>query len=400
MNTRWPDIPGAESFDNQPFNRKLFEKLTGISWPADGSKSYLELTSELQRKEDSVIASLDPLFMDPVFPVIHEANARQDLNKLVQILEESVPDAGVCESLSFYEAAAAMRDLGILLGSIKKLGTEPTEAVGRLGTVLIYLGEKTALPPRDTLIHYTRWNPADERMRMYTGLPDERELINSVNLSTYPLYLAIDTLNQLLDIPARSDRFAAHCRKVSSLFDDVVKGIVHTRKNVSPEVFTRQLRCFYDPITIYEQEYIGPGAVEMPMFVYDHLLWSADYNNDSYRNFKETYLAYNQESIRNIYYGAKYSLATRVAESMTRDDIFCEAVLNSAREVYRLIMKLKGFRAPHLKVTKAAYASEKSNRKQGSGGYAPDMLQRIMDMNTDAANQLKETMDEYKKEMA
>ncbi|MFP3335605.1 DUF1864 family protein, partial [Pseudomonas sp. SIMBA_064] len=81
---------------------------------------------------------------------------------------------GVLSGWGFVEAAAAMRDIGFFLGSLKRHGHEPADAVPGLEPVLLDLARATDLPPRETLLHVTVWNPAAaDAQRSYTGLPDE-----------------------------------------------------------------------------------------------------------------------------------------------------------------------------------------------------------------------------------
>jgi hypothetical protein len=44
------------------------------------------------------------------------------------------------------------------------------------------------------LLHYTIWNPSDERMRTYTGMEDEKNLIRSVQMAIPPLEAALHHL--------------------------------------------------------------------------------------------------------------------------------------------------------------------------------------------------------------
>lgn len=347
--------------------------------------------------EDRVVQEQDPLNMDSVFPGIHRANANRNLNELIEILITHIPDHKQLASFDEYQSAAAMRDLGILLGSIKKLGVEPVQQVPALAHTLQTLGKATRLPPRDTLIHYTRWNPDGNRLRTYTHLKDEVELIQSVKISIYPLYQAIYLITQLNQMPVYDETFVESCYIVEESFAAMVQGIVHARKHVDPGTFANELRYYFDPITINGQEYIGPGAVEMPMFVYDHVLWSADYNNEKYNAFKETYLPFNQEEIITLYRNTEKSLTGKVINDLNNATSYNRHIHGAAHAVNNLMLKLKGFRAPHLRVADNAYreSGDGIHKEEGSGGYAPDFLRFIMQLNNQATNHLQSQIAAY-----
>jgi hypothetical protein len=70
----------------------------------------------------------------------------------------------------------------------------------------------------------------------------------------------------------------------------------------------------------------------------------------------------------------------------------------TANAVNNLMLKLKGFRTPHLKVADNAYqeAGDGKHKEEGSGGCAPEFLRFIIQLNNDAANQLQSQITAYK----
>src|SRR5688572_19655223 len=122
------------------------------------------------------ICAIDPLGFDDQIQLLHVLNRSGDTNEIIQLLYRLLPVPDALDRYSYDESIAAMRDLGIFIGILKKHGIEPVEVVPELEYVLLVLMVKTDLPPRDTLLHYTVWNPDGDRMRTYTGLNDERSL--------------------------------------------------------------------------------------------------------------------------------------------------------------------------------------------------------------------------------
>jgi monodechloroaminopyrrolnitrin synthase len=328
------------------------------------------------------IQSLDPLNFDQTLPVLHALNKDGDTHEIIQLLYRHLPVPEKLDGFSYEASIAAMRDLGIFIGILKRHGIEPVDALPELEYVLLVLMVKTGLPPRDTLIHYTAWNPSDERIRTYTGLEDEKQLIESVKIAYPSLLEAINLLDKIHSIPLNDPSFVEHCHSVREMLEGMVRGIVLAKRKVAPEVFANELRFYYDSIKVdYNNVYMGPGAVEMPMFLIDHLLWSCDCDDQVYADFKKGYLSYNLPVVREVYY--RYdkmpSLTTRMSNAFAEDPSMEH--FNSAIALSELFTVLKSFRMPHKKVAESAYQHQDDNHHQkGSGGYAVDILQHIIDL--------------------
>ena len=328
------------------------------------------------------IQSLDPLNFDQALPVLHALNREGNTHEIIQLLYRHLPVPDRLDGFVYEEAIACMRDLGIFIGILKRHGIEPVDVIPELEYVLLVLMVKTNLPPRDTLIHYTAWNPTDERIRTYTGLEDEKQLIESVRIAYPSLLDAIAILEKTYLIPLTDPSFADHCTTIREMLEGMVKGIVLAKRKVSPEVFANELRFYYDAIKVdYNNRYMGPGAVEMPMFVIDHLLWSCDCDDEVYTEFKKGYLNYNLLAVRDVYhrFDKKPSLTTRMTEAFAANP--SNEVFNNALALSDLFTVLKSFRMPHKKVAESAYQhQDEKHHQKGSGGYAVDILQHIIDL--------------------
>ncbi len=355
---------------------------------------------EVQKREDLYICDLDPLRADNCLRMVPAFNQDKDTIALVLMLVDMLPSINEATGFDYFQACAAMRDLGIMLGSLKRHGVEPVHVIPELEEKLNILGNLTDLPPRDTLIHYVRWNPVGPRIRTYTGTEDERQLIESVRLSIHPLYEAILSINDLYNIPLDAPDFVPKCATVIEQFDHMVKGVVHAKRSVSPQYFASELRFYFDPIVLNEREYLGPGAVEMPVFLFDHILWNCDLEDETYREFKKAYVPYNQGMIRDLYhtYERRLSLVNKVILELTESHSFSEAKLQGAKALIGVFNLLKSFRAPHKKLADEAYEhSQKSEdyREKGSGGYEPGILHYILQLNLQALDRLKESIKVY-----
>lgn len=344
------------------------------------------------------ILALDPLQFDEKLPLLHNLNRTVNTNEIIQLLYRSLPVPDTLDRYSYEESIAAMRDLGIFIGILKKHGIEPVAVIPELEYVLLVLMVKTDLPPRDTLLHYTVWNPDGDRMRTYTGLRDERCLIESVKIAMPQLMEAITQMEILHNRELDIESFVRICSEVRDKMEAMVKGIVHAKRNVSPAIFANELRFYYDPIKVdYNKDYIGPGAVEMPMFVFDHLLWSCDSTDAEYTSFKEGYLPYNLHFIRDIYnrFKGKPSLLSVIAQNIQEQP--SAENYRAAQALLELCTILKSFRMPHKKLAEEAYAhSEEHNRNKGSGGYSTDILQHILKLQNEKVGAFQESISRAK----
>jgi monodechloroaminopyrrolnitrin synthase len=349
-----------------------------------------------QNREDAYIASLDPLPADEPMSLLPVLNRKEDTIALVLMLVDILPYMSAAEAFDSYQANAAIRDIGFLLGSLKRHKIEPVNVIPDLEEKLNVLAGKTNLPPRDTLLHYTVWNPPGIRQRTYTGRADESHLIQSVRLAMNPLVAAIYDLQDLHAVPVDSLDFVSLCEKVTANYAQMVTGIVHAKRNVSPQVFAQDLRFYFDPVLLNGTEYLGPGAVEMPVFVFDHLLWGSDCTDEMYNEFKTTYLPYIHPHVLRVYqhFVGRESMVSKVVRGVNEQRFSSPAnALASVKALIRLFTQLKSFRMPHKKLADEAYAhSDTKQREKGSGGYEPQILAYLLQLTVEHLMKLEECL--------
>lgn len=322
----------------------------------------------------AAVAACDPLQARSLVLQLPGLNRNKDVPGIIGLLREFLPARGVPSGWGFVEAAAAMRDIGFFLGSLKRHGHEPADVVPGLESVLLDLARATGLPPRETLLHVTVWNPATaDAQRSYTGLPDEAHLLESVRISMAALEAAIAVTVELSDVPLRSPAFAQGCDELEAYLQKMVESIVYAYRFISPQVFYDELRPFYEPIRVGGQSYLGPGAVEMPLFVLEHVLWGSQSDDQAYREFKETYLPYVLPAYRAVYarFSGEPALIDRAldeARAVGARDQHVRAGLTALERVFKVLLR---FRAPHLKLAERAYEVGQSGPTIGSGGTRP-----------------------------
>lgn len=109
------------------------------------------------------VGDLDPLRADAICAAIPAMNAQADVSALECALRSLIPTEARIGEFSIPECLAAMRDLGLCLGSLKRHGVEPIAAVPQVEAPLVRLSRRTEMVPRDTVYHYGPWNPAGRR---------------------------------------------------------------------------------------------------------------------------------------------------------------------------------------------------------------------------------------------
>lgn len=345
----------------------------------------------------AAVAACDPLQARSLVLQLPGLNRNKDVPGIVGLLREFLPVRGVPSGWSFVEAAAAMRDIGFFLGSLKRHGHEPADVVPGLELVLLDLARATDLPPRETLLHVTVWNPAAaDAQRSYTGLRDEAHLLDSVRISMAALEAAIAVTVELSDVPLQSPAFAQGCDELVAYLEKMVESIVYAYRFISPQVFYDELRPFYEPIRVGGQSYLGPGAVEMPLFVLEHVLWGSQSEDQAYREFKETYLPYVLPAYRAVYarFAGGPAIIDRALAEARAVDARGESVRAGLTALERVFKVLLRFRAPHLKLAERAYEAGRSGPATGSGGYAPSMIGDLLTLTCAARSRIRAALDE------
>lgn len=355
-----------------------------------------------QNEEDIFISLLDPLNADAVLKTLPEMNASRDIDSIICAIKNLMPDIEEIGDYSFQQALAVVRDLGMLAGSVKKHGLEPTQAVPSLEPVLLKLGQITDMPPRDTLLHYSVWNPDGERRRTYTGCRDENRLIESSKMAVPRLEKAINELTVLHELSLASTDFFVHCEQCNEDITGMVEAVLYVKQNVSRKVFGEELRPYYDAIEVQGKKYLGPGAVEMPLFVFDHLLWGTECREEIYVEFKKTFFPYWLPAFRQLYvvFENKPSLLTKVCQELKDAKTVNSTVLAGANTLVKIFTTLIGFRQPHKKIVNEVYVqAEKKLREQGSGGYTLEVLVYLTVLTSNAKKELIKNIHDYKSKL-
>ncbi|MGW4744080.1 monodechloroaminopyrrolnitrin synthase PrnB family protein [Streptomyces sp. NPDC004290] len=330
------------------------------------------------------IRAADPLGADALLAAVPAMNARADTAALTVALRALVPDLERAAQWNVGGALAAMRDLGILLGSLKRHGVQPLAAVPEALPVLELLGRRTDMIPRDTVHHYTTWNPTGPRRRSYTGHPTEALLQDAVRMVFPGLVAALDDCARIARLEPYDHGFAAALHRVADHVRAMVDAIDLTVAEVPPAYFAVTLRPYFEEVEIDGRDYLGPAAAQVPLWLVDLTLWQCDRSDAAYDAFLTESLPYALPSWRAFHarHHGGISAVSKLSAAVSWEgaDRLPPALHDSAEALGRVLRILKTFRARHLGIARKAYSDEVRLYEEGSGGAPVVLLRSILDL--------------------
>lgn len=328
----------------------------------------------------------DPLRADAQLAKLPELNGRADRPALATLAKELSGRALALTSdglPSPTTGLAMMRDLGIVLGSVKRHGTEPLTVVPELTPLLHALGRQTDLVPRDTVQHYTSWNPPGERRRSYTDDEQERWLQDAVRDVFPALSASLSISDALMDLDPADARFAPTADRLEGMVRPMLEAIDSVTTRVSPVFFAQTMRPYFEEFEVDGVDYLGPAAAQVPLWLVDLCLWACDRNGPEYNAFLEESLIYALPDWRAFWtrHASGTSLVTRLETRIgAGTDGGQESLARSAESLARLLRTLKTFRGRHIGIAKKAYADQVRLYDYGSGGAPIALLKRVLDL--------------------
>lgn len=327
------------------------------------------------------VQAADPLAADPICAQLPAMNHRADLTALVGGLRSVLPELATVPGFTVVEALAAMRDLGFFLASIRRHGPEPVVLLPEATPVLLALGEHTDMVPRDTILHYTAWNPTGPRQRRYTDDVQEDHLQESVRMVYTDVYHGIETCAELHAMTPTDPAFGSLMNEFADRLAVLVGSMNYTLEHVSPRFFAEGLRPYLESVQVAGHDYFGPAAAQVPLWLIDEATWSADRPDPQYESFWRALVPYALPRWREHHarWDGRPSIVTRlVAASVAEPD---SAVLRAAAEAtVRALRTIVTFRGRHLGIASQVYELETQEYSTGSGGGSVDLLREIMNL--------------------
>lgn len=367
------------------------ESVTTLFGNTEEELSYWKRRFAVEAEMDRVVSQLDPLHADDFFRnILPEFNHRMAPSEIMRMTSFIIPPPEEVDKYDLLSARASLRDLGMIAASLRRHDVQVDE-FSQLRDMLIRLSEITGEVPRDTVFSYGPRNPRGSRQRRFTKRTEEAVFIRSFVSGMDGLWNCIMLLPALLSLPVASSDFLDVCKELTKQFQAMVSAIIQVRTHVPPEIFTVELRPYFDPIKINGTEYLAPGGAQMPMLIIDQILWGNDCTTPSYLKYDEENLPYLPPFLREFstHYKGRKSIVTMVDEGYGKNE---HALASSEREgvqmVSNLLTRVMSFRAPHQRVAEANFAL-RSRFALGSGGYTPALLGELIEKTKQAQQTLR-----------
>jgi monodechloroaminopyrrolnitrin synthase len=318
------------------------------------------------------VAALDPLRADDACARLPKMNAHQDTDAMARALSELLPTESALAGLTYDESLAAMRDLGMFVSSLRRHGVEPVCAVPEAEPVLIELGRRTDMIPRDTIHHYTEMNPVGPRVRTFTGDAVEAEAIDGIRLALRRFATAVGQCARLAGTEPSDPEFPVLLGELATSLGTFTTVMNLITDNLPADFFYEVLLPYYNgEAVIAGSGYIGPTAAHVPLAVIDTLVWESDHGTRELADYRLWALPYTMPRWRALRaeWSAVPSLATRVAAALADPPAGAEPVLReSAAGLTAVLRALVVFRAKHM-----AYA------RKGSSAEGVALLRDVID---------------------
>jgi hypothetical protein len=287
---------------------------------------------------------------------------------------------------------AVLRDVGMLAATIRCNGVEPTIALPELGPALVRLGIRTAHVPRDTILHYSVFNPSGERRRRFSDDRQEDSLIDAITVGADSVVAAIRALSGAARMDFASAEFLKRCNVAERNLSHFVSAMAGVARSVTPDFFAYKLRPHWEQMLVAGTQYDGPGPVQLPIYVVDQWAWAANCTDETYLAYADHNMSYTLEEFRRPFIEERedcslVSAYCRWSASPTEPP----AVRRRAREALLGIMNcLVRFRRIHRAFAFRAYDIRRSRDPEavGSSGYGPEVLQVILRLTEHARTEL------------
>jgi hypothetical protein len=254
------------------------------------------------------------------------------------------------------------------------------EQLSQLLPALARMGRVAGEVPRDTVFSYGPRNPCGARERHFTDTTDERAFISSFRQGVQATAAGIDALRRACKMSLDDDDLPATIDAATSVLRQVVDIMVRVRTEVRAEVFSGEIRPFFEIIDVEGREYVAPGGAQIPLLAIDMMIWADRIPQlQLYRYLREN-VDYYPRSYRALIADleGRPSLLRRL-EAAPRHP----GAGRATRSVEALMTQLVRFRYPHRKVT------EENMRLRAYGSYQTEVLDQLLENVTAARIRVK-----------
>ncbi|MGL4759472.1 MAG: monodechloroaminopyrrolnitrin synthase PrnB family protein [Patescibacteria group bacterium] len=264
-----------------------------------------------------------------------------------------------------------LRDFGMLFATLKRYNIDLTD-FPKFEYVLDISSKQLDEVPRDTVFTYGPMNSLEQR-RTFTNLKEENFFIDSFSEGMESLFNCIEALksaHKSLSSHYDDQTIAFHLNEANIAFRGMVTAIKQVHIKVPAQIFTNDLRPFFDPYAIKDKSYLAPGGAGMPVLIVDQILWSNEYWSDLYSGYFQTNLEYLPSCFRKASDGF-------VGQPTIRQLIEEKELKISSIAFCELCQTLLLFRGIHKKVADSNFKL-RPDGSLGSGGHTPDEILKLL----------------------
>jgi monodechloroaminopyrrolnitrin synthase len=327
----------------------------------------------------AAIGKLDPLSLDATFRQLPEINRAGDERVLGDLVDTAVARVEPT-SLSVWGALAAMRDIGMLIASLRRLSGPYLRLPAPTTATLAQLGRITDMPPRETVLHYCSWNPEGPRRRVFTGDPEEHALISTTARCLDSFENAARVLLDLSRDHPTSPSYARACRWAARELANAALSVHGREGRLDPHHFATTLRAYFEPVEINGRSYNAAAAAQAPLYLVDELVFGREAGDATLWSLRDELAEYGLPRWRRAYKEARQgpsvveSIAA-VSRSTARQSTRARDAVDAVRELLR---QLVSFRGRHRRLVAAAYKHTAHGFDGGSAGADLHLIDSLL----------------------
>ncbi|WP_079408582.1 monodechloroaminopyrrolnitrin synthase PrnB family protein [Streptomyces sp. 3211] len=346
---------------------------------------------------NAAITSRDPLNLDQFLGKLPLLNEVADIRPIRAEVERLIPSLEQASRLSYVDALAAMRDIGMIVGSLQRHESHDPFADLDLQRAMLELGRRTGMVPRDTVLHYCWWNPTGSRMRTFTGDERERRLIQATAIALKDIETAARNLVRLPELNISDPEYAIRCRTAGQSIHEAAQTVHLSRSGLDARHFAVELRPYYEPIQIAGKEYDAPAAAQVPLYLIDQMMWGHGEPEVDLYSLRDGLSRYGLPIWRETFLDSltRKPLIKQMIQEIEASTPWDNGPAQRSAEGLLLVAQaLLTFRGRHIRLVKAAYDSQISRYAAGSSGATPDLLQKLITATREFANSIRQAIPE------
>ncbi|MFE9500612.1 monodechloroaminopyrrolnitrin synthase PrnB family protein [Streptomyces collinus] len=345
--------------------------------------------SEIPRED---ISGRDPFGLDGFFFKFPRLNSGGDVGSILQAARGLDLSNYKIANSDFSGNLAAMRDLGMIVCSLQRHGIRDLDLIPGLTGVLLDISNATCMVPRETVIHYSWWNPEGVRQRTFTESPQERSLISATATSLPLVEAAARKVADLMEVEPADPEYSLLCNLAITNLEDVAQCVRTPGSGLDASHFSTDLRPYFEPVNIGGKCYNSAAAAQIPLYLIDQAIWGADIGGPVLGHFREDLTLYGLPSWRRAFHDLSRgpSLVSRMILCLQGDSM--QEVHNiraSAASLLSVIRTLVKFRSRHRRLVRSAYTQGTGLYSEGSAGATAALIDQILFATRECADMVR-----------